>query len=428
MKSVVRVMFALSATVLLGTACTPPSERPSTDSSSTPPPVATSTAAPTASPAAEPLPPAAATPVLATVVAAPVPVRATDGKTHLAYELQVTNAMGFDVTLDSVSVKSGDTTLLELKGDDVGSWTRVLGSASTPAGPPPPAKLGPAQTGIVWLDVILDEGAPAPTDLTHTIDVTLSKPSPPLLPAQMIEEGVAPVRVSDRQPVSIASPLRGPNWLDGNSCCQMTAHRMAMNPLGGTLWAAERFAIDYVQLSNDGTIYSGDRAKPEGYPYFGADIHAVADGPVVGVMEGLPEQIAGQSPTGLPLDQYGGNHIVQDIGNGNYAFYAHLKTGSVKVKVGDQLSKGQVIASLGNTGNSDAPHLHFHIMSTPDPLRSNGLPFVIENYELTGQMASMNALDPLLDGKPAQLEPAFQTRKEAGTSPLVLDVMSYVGN
>ena len=112
-------------------------------------------------------------------------------------------------------------------------------------------------------------------------------------------------------------------------------------------------------------MFTGDTNKLESYPYFGADIHAVADGPVVGVLDGLPEQIPGKTPTGLPLEQYGGNHIVQDIGDGNYAFYAHLKTGSVKVKVGDQLTTGQVIAALGNTGNSDAPHLHFHVMSTP---------------------------------------------------------------
>ena len=62
------------------------------------------------------------------------------------------------------------------------------------------------------------------------------------------------------------------------------------------------------------------------------------------VMDGLPEQVPGKTPTGLPLEQYGGNHIVQDIGDGNYAFYAHLKTGSLKVKVGDRLTTGQVIA------------------------------------------------------------------------------------
>jgi len=39
------------------------------------------------------------------------------------------------------------------------------------------------------------------------------------------------------------------------------------------------------------------------YPYIGADIHEVADGPVVAVVDGLPGQVAGKDPTGLPLDQ-----------------------------------------------------------------------------------------------------------------------------
>jgi len=116
---------------------------------------------------------------------------------------------------------------------------------------------------------------------------------------------------------------------------------------------------------------------------------------------------------------------VQDIGDGNYAFYAHLKTGSVKVKPGDQLTSGQVIANLGNTGNTDAPHLHFHVMSTPDPLRSNGLPFVFASFELDGMMASMDGLDSLLQGQPAPMKPGFTPRDETETSPLTLDVMSY---
>jgi Peptidase family M23 len=79
-----------------------------------------------------------------------------------------------------------------------------------------------------------------------------------------------------------------------------------------------------------------------------------------------------------PLDQYGGNHIVQDIGDGNHAFYAHLKPGSIRVKVGDRLTTGQTIASVGNSGNTRAPHLHFHLMRTPDPLMSNGLLFIFD--------------------------------------------------
>jgi hypothetical protein len=369
--------------------------------------------------AAAPTPAPVLTPVLATVVAAPVPVPATDGKVHLAYELQVTNSLGSDVTLASLAVNAGDKTLLTLTGDQLAYWTRALGASGKPT-----TTLGPGQAGIVWLDVVVDSGTPAPTELSHTIVVNVSKPMLPLIP-QTVTEPVAPVTVSTHKPAVISPPLSGPNWLDGNSCCDMTAHRMAMNPLDGGLWAAERYAIDYLQLSADGTVFKGDKAKPESYPYFGADIHAVADGPVVGVVDGLPEQVPGASPTGLPLDQYGGDHVVQDIGDGNYAFYAHLKTGSVKVKVGDQLTTGQVLGNLGNTGNTDAPHLHFHVMSTPDPLRSNGLPFVFKDFTLDGRLASMDLLGPLLDGKPAPLAPGSGARPESAVSPVVLDVMTY---
>lgn len=338
-----------------------------------------------------------ATPLIADVIAAPVPVPATDGKVHLAYEVQLTNALGGDAMLKSFSVKAGTHELLTLAGSELTYWTRGLGSGDTATN-----TLKPGQAGIVWLDVVLDRSAPVPTELTHTVVVDLAKPMPPLLPTTVTEKDVAPVTVATQKPVVIAPPLDGPRWLDANSCCSMTAHRMAMNPINGKLWAAERFAIDYVQLNADGTIYSGDRSKPESYPYFGTDIHAVADGPVVAVLDGLPEQVAGKSPTGLTLEQYGGNHVVQDIGGGNYAFYAHLKTGSVRVKPGDQLTTGQVIANLGNTGNTDAPHLHFHIMSSPDPLRSNGLPFVFKAFTLDGRMTSVDALDPLLAGKPGR--------------------------
>jgi hypothetical protein len=373
---------------------------------------------PTQSPSPTPVAAPAVTPILASVVAAPVPVPATDGKIHLAYELQLTNVMAQDVTLTSVAAVGNGQTLLRLTGDEIGHWTRIIGTST------PTTKLGPGQTGIVWLDVALDKSAGVPRDLVHTIGITVPKPSPPLILGTM-EEKVAPVTVQTRKPAVISPPLDGPSWLDGDSCCDMTAHRNALNAIDGSLWGAERFAIDYIQLQPDGKMSAGDVTKNESYPYFGADIPAVADGPVVAVVDGLPEQVPTKTPTGLKLDEYGGNHIVQDIGDGNYAFYAHLKTGSPKVKVGDQLTTGQVIGALGNTGNSDAPHLHFHVMSTPDPLRSDGLPFVFKSFRLDSRLASQEALDPLLHGQPAQLQPGFSAHDETEVSPLVLDVMTY---
>ena len=397
------VLFAIAA---LTVACTSSTETPSASTTSIP---------------ASPTPdtgPTVITPLIASAVAAPIPVPATDGKVHLAYELQLTNVLNQEVTLTSVDVRAADRTLLSLAGDRLAYRLRVMGN------PTPTTKLGPAQSATVWLDVSLDPATTVPAELMHAVGVSLAQPQPPLFPATMTET-VAAVAVQTRKPAVIAPPVAGSNWVDANSCCEMTPHRMALNPLNGQLWAAERFAIDYVQLLPDLRVFNGDKTKPESYAGFGADIHAVADGTVVAVLDGLPEQVPGKSPTGLPLEQYAGNHIVQDIGDGNYALYAHLKTGSVRVKVGDRLTSGQVIALLGNTGNTDGPHLHFHVMSTPDPLRADGLPFVLSSFRLDGRIASMDAEDAIEAGQPAPMQPGFTPRDVSAVSPLVLDVMSY---
>ena len=199
-RSIVAVLFAVALTVA---SC---SSAPDQQGTAQSPSATTSSTSPEV--------PVASTPVLAKVVAAPVPVPTTDGKTHLAYELELTNTLNQEVTLTSVAVHAGDKTLLTLDGDKLGYWTRVHGT------PTPTTKLGPAQGGAVWLDVALDTSAPLPTDLVHTVSFTVPKPTPPRINAVMDEE-VAPVVVLSRKPVVVEPPLDGPGWLDGGGCCDM---------------------------------------------------------------------------------------------------------------------------------------------------------------------------------------------------------------
>jgi murein DD-endopeptidase MepM/ murein hydrolase activator NlpD len=74
-----------------------------------------------------------------------------------------------------------------------------------------------------------------------------------------------------------------------------------------------------------------------------------------------------------------GNYVVIDHANGEFSVYCHLQEGSIRVKPGDRVNKAMVIAKVGNTGNSGAPHLHFQLMDSPDFFTANGLPMMFEN-------------------------------------------------
>lgn len=404
----------LGAVVLVAASCAQPADRPgptsTTQSSSE---TTTATQGPLRGPA-----PSVATPVVGDAISQPVPVRATDGKKHLVYEITLTNTLPNPVSLNSITVLDRDVALLDLAGDQLPHWTRILGT------PSPTTTIGPVQTAVVMLDVALDDGAPMPTRLTHAVALSNPDPMDPLFPADQTVD-IAPVEVQPREPIVVRPPLTGSGWVDGDGCCGTSDHRTALNPVNGRLWAAERFAIDYVRLAPDGRLLTGDPAKLESFAYFGADIHAVGDGRVVSVLDGLPEQTPGRNPTGLPLNQYAGNHVVQDLGDGNFALYAHIKTGTVAVKPGDRLTAGQVIGNVGNSGNTTAPHLHFQVMSSPDPLGSNGLPFVFDDFRLDARLVADDAIDTLFTGRPAKLQPGLTGRDETEAMPLQLDVMTY---
>ena len=81
---------------------------------------------------------------------------------------------------------------------------------------------------------------------------------------------------------------------------------------------------------------------------------------------------------------YGGNNIMLEIGPNVFAWYAHLRHGSITVKVGDTVKAGAPIAKLGNSGPSEGPHLHFGLLDKPDPIVGRSLPFVFDSFTSDG--------------------------------------------
>ncbi|KQW06325.1 hypothetical protein ASC66_07385 [Leifsonia sp. Root4] len=358
------------------------------------------------------------TPIVGAALAPPEAVPSTDGATHLAYELLLTNVLGQTVTLDAITVLGDDAELLRLEGDELAAWMRPLGGSA------PSRVLTAGQQGIVYLDVIVPSPGDAPDALSHVIELTPETAIPPVVEKPM-SETIAVTRVAASTPIVIGSPVRGAGWLDGNSCCAVTPHRTAVNPVNGTLHAPERFAIDFVQLDAAGRIVGGTIDDLASYGYYGADIVAVGDGPIVSMGWELPEERPGSNPTGLALAEYGGNHIVQDLGGGRFAFYAHLQGGNPEgLAVGQRLRRGEIIGALGNSGNTDMPHLHFHIMDSPRPLSSNGLPFLIESFTLAGTVSDTDLVDCMTASVPCAVDDS-DSGARAEVSPLYRDVLDF---
>ena len=127
----------------------------------------------------------------------------------------------------------------------------------------------------------------------------------------------------------------------------------------------QRFAVDFqisVEVSPGvRTNHQGDGSKNSDYYAYGQDVLAPAEGTVVAVVDGVPE-----NPPGVTDIYYRfGNSITLSLGNGEYALFAHLQPGSARVKNGDRVHRGQVLARCGNSGNSTAPHLHFQLSDSP---------------------------------------------------------------
>ncbi len=161
--------------------------------------------------------------------------------------------------------------------------------------------------------------------------------------------------------------------------------------MNGRLTTPERFAIDFVQLDKRRRLFSGPISKLSGYAGYGERVLSVARGTVVGVHDRAPDQVPPNEPP-FSLETAAGNWVMVDIGDGRFAFYAHLKPRSVTVKVGDRVRRGQLLGLLGNSGNSTAPHLHFQISDGPIMELSDSLPYEFTRFKSWGTVTDEEAL------------------------------------
>jgi murein DD-endopeptidase MepM/ murein hydrolase activator NlpD len=359
--------------------------------------------------------------VITTIGPDPIPVTGTDGKVHVAYELSVLNSGPRPATITKVD------TLAD--GPD-GAAVATIGQQETVERtilipnllPGPVTEIPAGRTTVLVLDDVYDSRGEVPADVTHRLAITLGKATPEYQPSvsaqypDSVTQIGGEVRTSAAAPVVIGPPLAGNDWVAGNACCVVSPHRGAVMGVGGRLNGSERYAIDWLRIDpakNPVTTHTGDGTRNEDYLAYDAPLLAVADGTVAVVVSDNKDATPQVITPDQAFKELGGNYVIIDIGGGNFAFYAHMRPGSASVKVGDKVTRGQVIGRLGNSGNTTEAHLHFHVSRAPVPLSSDNVPFEIGRFTFAGR----------LDGE--HFVPEAKPSERTNQLPLAWDVVDF---
>jgi hypothetical protein len=360
----------------------------------------------------------ALTPVTASVLSPPRWYRADDGRFHLSYELELTNAVPVPVTVTSLEVlRGGGGRIAALSGARLEQAMSPLASPDEPK-----VVLPPSSVGVAWIDLGFRRRGQIPNRVKHrlTVDVGPDLPVGPL-----ITDTGGGSEISHRKAIEISAPVQGGRWV-----AIVGPHRRALQPVNGSLRNGQRFAIDFsARLDNAGRTHVADPDQNGSYFNYRQPVLAIGRGRVVEAVDRYPDQIPNH-PTPVTGAAANGNHVILKLGKGVFAAYAHLAPGSVRVQPGDRVGEGQAIGRLGNSGGSHGPHLHFQVMSRPSILDSDGLPFVIDRFRLNGRIPSLEAFieadasEPRVP--PVPIDHAFRGRfRNRGLTDL--DVVTFPG-
>jgi murein DD-endopeptidase len=310
--------------------------------------------------------------IVVPVVPSPVAMHGAD---HLVYELHLTNFSADRLSVSRLQVKRQESgaVLAEFAA-------RALEARMAHVRPPADQDIvvAPGRRAVVYVELAVPSGT-ASGRLFHRLEYAVDGA------AQVFATEGAAFAIG-APAVVIGPPLAGGPWVAVHSADWPRGHRRVVYTIDGRARIPGRFAIDWVKVnSQGGKVARGDPDVPTNHLGYGADVIAVADATVAAVRDDMTEMPTVSGNRRHPLADASGNFVALALGVGHFAFYEHLKPGSVRVRAGDAVKRGKVLAALGFTGDSTGPHLHFHVADAPSPLGGEGMPFVIDRFELLGR-------------------------------------------
>jgi hypothetical protein len=293
------------------------------------------------------------------------------------YELHLTNFGTTPLSLSRIEVLDADARAAQpiatFQGEELEAILQPLGGKAL-SDRRERLVIGDGQSTIAFMSIAFDRSSQIPGRLLHRVRTADSAVEGAVIATHHTELHV------------LGPPVEGANWLaaDGPSNDEDNHHRRGVVILDGRAVDSRRYAIDWKQV-RDGASFSGEPRDVRSYYCYGKAVLAVADGRVVTARDGLPDNIPGHGESFHPavpiaLDTVAGNTITLDLGGGQFSYYMHLQAGSVRVKTGDRVRRGRMLARIGASGDAREPHLHFEVTTSSKLLAGEGVPYLIERY------------------------------------------------
>lgn len=302
--------------------------------------------------------------------------------TYMVYEIAITNSNSLPVQLHNLAIYDAASSQLIRRYDETTLDFVYLDNENAPI---ESKALQPTATALIYIWLEFSSNTVLPQKLSHTIEGLIGE--------KKFIASSENIEVSTKAPISIGSPFKQQGtWYVANGPSANSPHRKAVLPVPGPLYLPQRFAIDWVLIGKDNRAFKNEGDHILDWYGFGQEVVAVADGVITGIRNDIRENQIKSRAVPITLDTALGNFVSLAIDEKHVAVYAHLMINSVRVKVGERVKKGQVLGRIGNTGNSDAPHLHLHISQGPHPLLSQGQSYTFDTLSLRGMNSSCEAL------------------------------------
>lgn len=329
--------------------------------------------------AAQPSPPPDAR--LAVTIPVAPQVVPMDRRAWLVFELHIANPSPTPITLRDVTITDADrNAIARINGDAV---VRQLDASTAPASGR--ADVAPGTTRVIYVDAPLPEALATVPDIRYEVLGTTSQGG-----HIGVRSGL--VAVDRRAPSVLGPPLAGGPWVAIHHPDWERGHRRVFYTVSGVARLPGRFTIDFVKVDRDGRTARGDADVIVNSLGYGAEVLAVADATVAATRDDMTEAPRVSERRKHSPDDAAGNYVSLDLGRGRFAVYEHLKPGSIRVRPGQVVARGEVVAQVGFTGDSTGPHLHLHVGDSAVPLAAEGRPFIFDRVEVLGRYPDIAAM------------------------------------